>query len=381
MKHDIRYVGLDVHAETVAVAVAEAGGEVRSVGVIPNRPQAIRRLVKKLGPPDRLRVCYEAGPTGYVLYWQLTELGVHCDVVAPTLVPVKAGDRVKTDRRDARKLARCYRAGDLTPVWVPDTDHEALRDLVRAREAAKKDQLRARHRLGKFLLRHGRRPPTGIRAWTVKYLEWVKRGVSFEPQAQKAVLLDYITEVDHARDRLERLARAIDEAIEVVPAPMRAVVDALQALRGIATVSAVTIVAEVGEISRFAHPRQLMGYSGAVPSEHSSGGRTRRGSITKTGNSHLRRIVGEAAWAYRHRPAVGAALRKRQEGLREEVKAVAWKAQHRLHRRYHRLLTRGKAPQKVVTAVARELLGFIWAIGVMVEQETNSKVGRDRRAA
>ena len=381
MKHDIRYVGLDVHAETVAVAVAEAGGEVRSVGVIPNRPQAIRRLVKKLGPPKRLRVCYEAGPTGYVLYWQLTELGVHCDVVAPTLVPVKAGDRVKTDRRDARKLARCYRAGDLTPVWVPDADHEALRDLVRAREAAKKDQLRARHRLGKFLLRHGRRPPTGIRAWTVKYLEWVKRGVSFEPQAQKAVLLDYITEVDHARDRLERLARAIDEAIEVVPGPMRAVVDALQALRGIATVSAVTIVAEVGEISRFAHPRQLMGYSGAVPSEHSSGGRTRRGSITKTGNSHLRRIVGEAAWAYRHRPAVGAALRKRQEGLSEEVKAVAWKAQHRLHRRYHRLLTRGKVPQKVVTAVARELLGFIWAIGVMVEQETNSKVGRDRRAA
>jgi len=381
MKKGIRYVGLDVHAETIAVAVAEAGGEARSVGTIPNRPQAIRRLVKKLGPADRLRVCYEAGPTGYVLYWQLTELGVKCDVVAPTLVPVKPGDRVKTDRRDARKLARCYRAGDLTPVWVPDAEHEALRDLVRAREATKKDQLRARHRLGKFLLRHGRRPPTGVRAWTVKFLEWVKRDVSFEPQAQKAVLLDYITEVDHARDRIERLERAIDEAVEVVPAPMRAVIEALQALRGIAMVSAVTIVAEVGELSRFARPRQLMGYSGAVPSEHSSGGKTRRGCITKTGNSHLRRIVGEAAWAYRHRPAVGAALRKRQEGLSEEVKAMAWKAQHRLHRRYRRLAARGKAHQKVVTAVARELLGFIWAIGVAVERETNSKVSRNGRAA
>src|SRR5882672_7466669 len=166
----VRFIGLDVHAETIAVAVAEPGGEVRSLGIVPNRPESIRKLVKKLGPVGSLRACYEAGPTGYVVYWQLTALGVQCDVVAPTLVPVKAGDRVKTDRRDAEKLARCHRAGDLTAVWVPDEAHEALRDLVRAREAAKKDQLRAKHRLSKFLLRHGRRPPMGVKVWTIKYL-------------------------------------------------------------------------------------------------------------------------------------------------------------------------------------------------------------------
>jgi transposase len=304
-----------------------------------------------------------------VLYWQLTELGVHCDVVAPTLVPVKAGDRVKTDRRDAEKLVRSYRAGDLTPVWVPDEAHEALRDLVRAREAAKVDQLRARHRLGKFLLRHGRRPPKELRPWTATYLAWIRREVQFGPPAQQAVLLDYLTEVDHARDRIERLEGAIDEAVQTCPERMRAVIAALQALRGIAQVSAATIVAEVGELSRFARPRQLMGYSGAVPREHSSGSRTWRGAITKTGNSHLRRIVGEAAWSYRHRPAIGGALRKRQEELSEEVKAIAWKAQHRLHGRYRRLTAKGKIHQQVVIAVARELLGFIWAIGVAVEQE------------
>src|SRR5437867_5788957 len=206
MEKDIRFVGLDVHAETIAVAVAEAGqGPARSVGTIPNRPESIARLMKKLGPAEKLRVCYEAGPTGYVLYWQLTALGVRCEVVAPTLVPTKAGDRVKTDRRDAEKLARCYRSGDLTPVWVPNAAHEALRDVVRAREAAKKDQLRAKHRLSKFLLRQGWRPPEGIKPWTAKHLGWVKKDVEFEHQAQKAVLLDYITEVEHAHDRIERL--------------------------------------------------------------------------------------------------------------------------------------------------------------------------------
>src|SRR6058998_3644203 len=177
MEKDIRFVGLDVHAETIAVAVAEPNGQVRFVGTIPNRPEPVARLVKKLGPVEKLRVCYEAGPTGYVLYWQLTALGVRCEVIAPTLVPVKAGDRVKTDRRDAEKLARSYRAGDLTAVWVPDAAHEALRDLVRAREAAKKDQMRARHRLNKFLLRHGQRPPTAIQAWTRQHLTWLKRAV------------------------------------------------------------------------------------------------------------------------------------------------------------------------------------------------------------
>jgi transposase len=302
------------------------------------------------------------------VYWELTALGVKCEVIAPTLVPVKAGDRVKTDRRDALKLARSYRAGDLTAVWVPDAAHEALRDLVRAREAAKKDQLRARHRLGKFLLRQGRRPPTTMKAWTQKHLRWVKT-VHCEHAAQEATVLDYLHEVEHMAERIGRLERAIDEAVKTAPERMKAVIEALQALRGIALVSAVTIAAEVGELSRFAKPRQLMGYSGAVSSEDSSGARTRRGGITKTGNAHLRRIVIEAAWAYRHRPAVGPALRKRQATVSAEVKAIAWKAQHRLHGRYRTLLARGKCKQQVVTAIGRELLGFIWAIGVCVESE------------
>jgi transposase len=313
-------------------------------------------LVKKLGPPEGLQACYEAGPTGYVLYWQLTSLGVKCEVVAPTLVPVKPGERVKTDRRDARKLAQSYRSGDLTAVWVPDEAHEALRDLVRAREAAKQDQLRARHRLSKFLLRHGRRAPAGIRPWTLKYMEWVRGQVRFEQPAQEYTRWDYVHEVEHVNDRVRRLEEAIREAVKLAPPAMREVIQALQALRGIAEISAVTVVSELGQISRFPGARELMGYSGAVASEDSSGKRVRRGGITKTGNAHLRRVVVEAAWAYRHPPALGATLRKRQEGLREEVKEIAWKAQHRLHKRYRSLAARGKNPQKVVTAVGRELL-------------------------
>jgi transposase len=365
----IRFVGLDVHAETIAVAIAEPGGEVRSLGVIPNRAESIRKLVKKLGPAEQLRACYEAGPTGYVVYWELTALGVKCEVVAPTLVPVKPGDRVKTDRRDAKKLAQSYRAGDLTAVWVPDEAHEALRDLVRAREVAKKDQLRGRHRLGKFLLRHGRRPPEGVKPWTQKHVAWVKQDVHFEQPAQEFTLLDYIHEVEHANARIQRLERALDEVVASAPPRMQTVIEALQALRGVAQVVAVTIAAEVGEISRFTAPRQLMGYSGMVPSEQSSGGKTRRGAITKTGNAHLRRVVTEAAWAYRHRPSVGGVLRKRQEKLSEEVKEIAWKAQHRLHLRYRKLCARGKNKPQVVTAIGRELLGFIWAIGVAAESK------------
>jgi transposase len=363
----VRWMGLDVHAETIAVAVAEPDGEVRSLGMIPNQFDSIRRVVKKLGPVEHLRACYEAGPTGYVVYWQLTGLGVACEVVAPTLVPVKSGDRVKTDRRDAVKLARCYRAGDLTAVWVPDAAHEALRDLVRAREAAKKDQLRARHRLGKFLLRQGRRPPTGVRPWTERHLTWVRQDVHFTPPAQEATRLDYLHEVEHMAERIARLERAIHEAAQAAPPSMRAVIDALQALRGVAEISAVTIVVEVGPLTRFATARQLRGYSGAVPREDSSGPRTRRGAITKTGNAHLRRIIVEAAWAYRCRPAVGPALRKRQEGVSAEVTAMAWKAQHRLCARYRTLTARGKCKQQVVTAIARELLGFIWAIGLAAD--------------
>src|SRR5438046_1530624 len=220
----IRFVGLDVHAETIAVAVAESGGEVRSLGVIPNRLESIRKLIGKLGPIGSLKVCYEAGPTGYVLYWQLTQLGVACEVIAPSLVPTKAGDRVKTDRRDVEKLARCYRAGELTAVWVPDAAHEALRDLVRAREAAKRDQLKARHRLGKFLLRHGKRPE-GLKAWTKKYLEWISTHVMFDQPALEATLQDYLDEVKHVAGRIVKLDKAIDEAVQKAPPEIRAVIE------------------------------------------------------------------------------------------------------------------------------------------------------------
>lgn len=372
----IKFVGLDVHAETIAVAVAEQDGEVRSVGVIPNRSESVRKLVKKLGPVEELRFCYEAGPTGYVLYWQLTALGAKCEVIAPTLVPVKAGDRIKTDRRDALKLARNYRAGDLTAVWVPDTAHEALRDLVRAREAAKRDQLRARNRLTKFLLRHGKRPPQGVSVWTLKYLDWVRKEVHFEQLAQEATLLDYLHEVEHMAVRIERLDRAIEEAVKLAPPQMREVIEALQALRGIAHVTAVTVVAELGELSRFGEARQLMAYSGIVSREHSSGESTKRGGITKTGNAHLRRVVVEAAWAYRHAPAITKGLRQRQEKVSEEVKEISWKAQHRLHSRYRKLTARGKHTGKVITAMGRELLGFIWAIGVKVEAGQRKALGQ-----
>jgi transposase len=301
-----------------------------------------------------------------VLYWQLAELGVACEVIAPTLVPMKAGDRVKTDRRDAERLARSYRSGDLTAVWVPDEGSESLRDLVRAREAAKQDQLRARHRLAKFLLRMGRRPAAGMKAWTAPYMAWVRQ-VHFAQVAREATIVDYLHEVDHMNERVRRLEQAITEAVKLAAPAVQEVVKGLQALRGIAEISAVTIVAELGNITRFDTARQLMGYSGAVPSEDSSGQRTRRGSITKTGNAHLRRIVVEAAWSYRLRPGIGPALRKRQEGVSEPLKEIAWKAQVRLTKRYARLAAAGKDQRKIVTAVGRELLGFIWSIGIKAE--------------
>jgi transposase len=330
-------------------------------------------MVKKLGSVEQLRACYEAGPTGYVLYWQLVELGVNCEVIAPTLVPMKAGDRVKTDRRDAERLARSHRSGDLTAVWVPDAGSEALRDLVRAREAAKQDQLRARHRLSKFLLRSGQRPAQGMKAWTQPYMIWVKQ-IRFSQVAQESTRLDYLTEVEHMGERVLRLEKAITEAVKVASLEIQAVVKDLQALRGIAQISAVTIAAELGNISRFEGARQLMGYSGTVPSENSSGKRTQRGSITKTGNAHLRRIAVEAAWSYRLQPGVGPALRKRQKGVSEEIKEIAWKAQHRLHKRYSRLTASGKDHRKIVTALGRELLGFVWAIGIRAEAAVKQQI-------
>jgi transposase len=368
MREKLRFLGLDVHAETIAVAVAEPDGEVRSLGTIANREDSIRKLIKKLGSPEQLRACYEAGPTGFVLYWQLTQLGVECAVVAPSLVPKKPGDRVKTDRRDALKLARCHRSGDLTAVWVPDEDSEALRDLVRQREAAKQDQLRARHRLTKFLLRTGRRPPLGLKPWTERYMRWLAQ-IRYTQPAQEVTLRDCMNEFEHMSARVKRLEEAILEVVKLAPQPMQEVIRGLQALRGVAHISAVTIAAELGNISsRFESARKLMGYCGVFPSEDSSGKRIRKGGITKAGNAHLRRIIVESAWSYRHWPRVGEKLRKRQQGIPAEITEIAWKAQNRLHKRYLKLMAAGKDQRKVMTAVGRELLGFIWAIAIKAEQ-------------
>jgi transposase len=369
MREKLRFLGMDVHAETIAVAVAEPDGEVRSLGTIANREDSIRKFIKKLGSPEHLRACYEAGPTGFVLYWQLTQLGVDCTVVAPSLVPKKPGDRVKTDRRDALKLAHCHRNGDLTAVWVPDEASEALRDLVRQREAAKQDQLRARHRLTKFLLRTGQRPPLGLKAWTERYMRWLAQ-VRYAQPAQEVTRLDCMNEFEHMSARVKRLEEAILEVIKQAPQAMQELIRGLQALRGVAHISAVTLAAELGNdiSSRFQTARKLMGYSGAFPSENSSGKRIRKGAITKAGNAHLRRIVVESAWCYRHLPRVGEKLRKRHEGIPAEILEIVWKAQHRLHKRYRKLTLAGKDLRKVMTAVARELLGFIWAIAIKIEQ-------------
>ena len=304
MKKTTRWVGLDVHAETIAVAVANKDGTVESVGTVPNRPEAIRRVIKKLENGGKLNVCYEAGPCGYGLYWQMAEMGIECTVVAPTLIPVKTGDRVKTDRRDAEKLARLHRSGDLTAVWVPDAEQQALRDLVRARHAAKRDQLRHRNRLGKFLLQLDVRRPEKILAWGTKHMTWLD-GQTMPHASHQEVFVDYLNEVKRAKERIARLEKAIEAGIARAPKHLQELIAALQTLRGVAKVGAATLVTEVGRFSRFESASQLMAYVGVVPSEHSSGGSTHRGSISKTGNARMRHVVGEAAWSYRHRPSTG----------------------------------------------------------------------------
>jgi len=374
MKDFNLYLGLDVHAETISAVVVDGEGVERNLGVFANRRSSIENLVKKVGAKERIRAVYEAGPTGYKLYWMLSYLGVECRVAAPSLIPKKPGERVKTDRRDARKLARYHRSGDLSYVWVPDESHEALRELVRAREAAKRDERRARQRVKSLLLRHGVHRPEGVGSWTMKYKEWLKR-LKFGLAALEATLADYVHEVDRQELRVLRLDGAIDEAVEQAPASFREVVQALQSLRGVRKVTAVGVAAEVGPFSRFRHPQELMGYSGTVPSEYSTGGpgKAKRGAITKTGNALLRRLVVESAWSYRHRPALRGELKKRQEGQRAEVVEIAWRAQVRLCGRYRRLVASGKPKQKVVTAVARELLGFMWNIGTEVERQLDTK--------
>jgi len=355
------FVGLDVHKESIAVAVAEeGGGEPRFLGTISPEPAQLTQLVRRLGRTRELVCCYEAGPCGYGVYRQLTALGVNCLVVAPSLVPRKPGERVKTDRRDALKLARLLRSGELTAVWVPDQDQEALRDLTRAREDARHDLMRARHRLSKLLLRLDLRAPTGVHAWTQRHRHWLRQ-VQCPHHWQQQVLEEYRQAVVEAEERAARLDAEIAAAAqEGAHAPAIA---SYQALRGVAVLTAVTIAAEVGDITRFESPRQLMAYAGLVPSEASSGGRVRRGGITKTGNSHLRLVLIEASWHYRHPPAISATLRRRQQEQSVVVRGISWKAQQRLHRRFRRLLGRGKVKQEAVVAVARELIGFLWSVG------------------
>ena len=365
MEQDIIFVGLDVHKDTIVVALAESGrrGEVRQHGKIANTSANLKGLAGKLSRSGReLRFCYEAGPCGYGIQRQLAAAGHECVVVAPSLMPRKPGDRIKTDRRDAINLAKLHRAGELTPVWIPDPAHEAMRDLVRARLAAVRSLRQARQQLSGFLLRHGHhynRP-----AWTLMHRRWLS-GLKFDQAIHCLVLEDCIAAIEAAmarRDRLEAHIRA-----ELPNWSLAPVVQALQALRGMALVAAATLVAEVGDVSRFANPRQLMAYLGLVPCEHSSGSTRRQGGITKAGNGTARRMLIEAAWSYRFPARISRDLLLRQEALAKPIRDTAWKAQERLCRRYRKLARTGKPATVVTTAIARELAGFVWAIAKQVE--------------
>ncbi len=366
MKQFSKYVGLDVHKATIAVAVAEAnGGEVRYFGEISNTPEAIQKLVKQLRKGEAaLSFCYEAGPCGYGIHRQLSDLGWDCQVVAPSLIPKKAGDRVKTDRRDALLLARLHRAGELTAVWVPDGAQEALRDLTRAREDMKHLQRQAKQRLLAFLLRHGRRYD-GKSNWTQAHYRWLE-GVKFEQATQQIVLQEYIDTVIVLSKRLDALDGHLQSAAGA--SVFWPVIESLMALRGVNLLTAATIVAEIGDLKRFSSAPQLMAYLGVVPSEHSSGPNKTRGGITKTGNGHVRRVLVEAAWTYRHPARKTAVLQRRAERTPEVVQDIAWKAQTRLCARYRTLEARGKLKVQACTAIARELAGFIWAIGQVLPQ-------------
>lgn len=358
------YVGLDAHKDSISIAVAKAGREpAEPLGRIPNDGLKLLKRLDRLGPRERIHCCYEAGPTGYGLHRYLRSAGIRCDVIAPSLVPDRQGDRVKTDKRDAVKLAHYLRSGDLTRVWVPDEQTEALRDLVRARDDAKLAERSARHRLGKFLLRHGRRYP-GKTAWTGKHLDWI-RGQKFDHLAQDRVLREYLHTVERDTDAVGRLTADISELVE--GSSIEPLVKALQALKGIRLITAAGISVELGDLQRFPRARDLMGYLGLGIREDSTGKRRRRFSITKTGNKHVRRLLVEAAWAYRHSPRIDAHLKHRGQDLPEEIRSIAWIAQHRLHRRYRRLLAQRKPRQVVLIALARELAGFIWAIGQRVQ--------------
>lgn len=351
------FVGIDVAKERNAVAVAEGGrdGEVRYLGEVDATPEGMRKVVAKY---RKLHFCYEAGPTGYGLHRLLMALGHECIVVAPSLIPRKPGDRVKTNRRDAVMLAKLLRAGELTPVWVPDERHEAIRDLVRARAAAVETARVHKQHVSAFLLKHGRRSPYK-KAWGARYRRWLQQQC-FEHPAHQIVLQEMVEAVRVAEERAGRLELAIRE---FVPSwSLGPVVAALQALRGVSLVVAVTFIAEIGDLTRFDSPRRLMAYLGLVPSERSTGDSVRRGSITKAGNGRVRHLLVESAWTYRHPPRIGAAKLALLAGVPPEVREIAWKAQSRLSARYRALVARGKRSTVVCTAIARELVGFMWAI-------------------
>jgi len=353
------FVGLDVHKDSIAVAVAEAGrAPARLVGSIAHDVGKLRKLLARYGEAGAVQVVYEAGPTGYGLQRELARRGYHCQVIAPSLIPKRAGDRVKTDRRDGLRLAELVRAGELRAVWIPDPADEAIRDLARAREDAVNARTQARHQLKGFLLRHDVRY-AGKTSWSKTYYRWLATLNFGLPGAQTA-FTEYWQAVTAADERVARLTAA--SAHSIAGWRFEPVVRALQALRGIDEISAIGLVAEIGDIGRFAHPRQLMAYLGLVPSEHSSGDRVARGSITKTGNAHARRLLTEAAWNYRFQARIGRRAQQRAEDLPQALRDVAWKAQLRLTRRFARLRARGMQINKVCVAVARELAGFVWAM-------------------
>ncbi len=357
------YVGLDVHKDTIAVAVAYPGREEPVYRrEIANRPKSVLKLVNRLSKEvdgGLLLFCYEAGPCGYGLYRQILGLGHDCQVVAPSLVPKKAGERIKTDRRDALKLAKHLRSGELTAVWVPDREQEAMRDLTRARDDMKGQERKARQQLNGFVLRHGHSWPKDKSRWTKAHYDWLE-SLRFEHAWQQVVLQEYI---DAVKAATARVAQMTGQMMAVLPGwSLAPVVNSLVALRGIDKISAMVLMAELGDISRFESPRQLMAFLGLVPSEHSSGGRRRQGAITLTGNGHARRTLVESAWSYRFPPRQTAHLKRKAANASKEAKEIAWRAQKRLCGRYQTLTQAGKITKVVCVAIARELVGFIWDV-------------------
>ena len=365
------HVGLDVHKDSITVAAAEPG---RSPGHVVSKlahdVNKLLRMLAKLGPPQGLHVVYEAGPTGYGLQRALQAKGYACEVIAPSQMPKRpASARVKTDGRDSVNLAECSRAGQLRAVWIPDPADEAIRDLTRAREDGVHCRTKARQQLKSFLLRHAVRY-AGKTSWCKLHYRWLAE-LNFGVGASQTAFTEYLLAVQAADERVQRLSQALQDSIKGWR--FEPVVAALQALRGIDIINAVGLVAEIGDLSRFEHPRKLMGYLGLVPSEHSSGERVRRGSITKTGNAHARTMLTEAAWNYRFGARISRRAQQRQEDLSEQIRAMGWKAQLRLTKRFATLKARGVQINKVCVAVARELAGFVWAIGTLAQQQAEQQ--------